>query len=253
MNRRLLALGGLVVLALLAGCFGPSEIPEDKLTQDANYTWDTDANASYTLDRSSYQAVFTAPNATTIEVYGSDALGTDQPVNVEALKFRFQNGTVVNASHANLSATLAQKRTKIQLPTTEGQVAYTAPRTGKEFATPVVVSGTQTITLPPSARVGVPLLSQVSPGGSSTSVEDDRMTVRWSERTDGTLRVSFYLQRDLLLFSLLILVVVTLGVGGSIYYLRQIRRLERRREELGLDVDYDDDDPRDQGPPPGMR
>ncbi len=253
MRRRLLALGSLLVLALLAGCFGPSEIPEDQLTRDANYTWDTDANASYTLSRSSYEAVYVVPNQTTLHVHSSDSLGTDQPVDVRALKFRFTNGTVVNASHANLSATLAQKRTTLHLPASDGQVAYTASRSGKTFATPVVVEGAQTITLPPSARVGVPLLSQVSPGGFHTAVDGDRMTIRWSDRTGGVLHVSYYLQRDLLLFSLLVLVVVTLGVGGSVYYLRQIRRLERRREELGLDVDYDDDDPRDRGPPPGMR
>jgi len=49
-------------------------------------------------------------------------------------------------------------------------------------------------------------------------------------------------------------IVAVLGivlVAGLIYYLRQIRELERRREEMGLDVDTEDDE-FDDGPPPGM-
>lgn len=253
MKRSLLALVGLVLLAGTAGCLGSSEIPDSQLNEEANYTWDSDANASYRIDRSSYQAVVSVPNRTTIEVHRSDALGTDQPVRLQALKFRFTNGTVVNATRANLSATQHQKRTTLRLPARDGKVAFSAPRTGKEFTVPVVVEGSQAITLPPSARVGIPLLSQTSPGGFETSVEGNRMTIYWSDVSDGALRVRYYLQRDILLFSLLVLVVTSVGVGGGIYYWRQIRRLERRREELGLDIDYDDDDPRDRGPPPGMK
>ncbi|MEF8908480.1 MAG: DUF5803 family protein, partial [Haloarculaceae archaeon] len=64
--------------------------------------------------------------------------------------------------------------------------------------------------------------------------------------------VRYYLQRDLWIFGGIAVVSVTLGIGGLVYYLRQIRQLEEKREELGLDVDYEDD-PTDDGPPPGMR
>jgi hypothetical protein len=102
--------------------------------------------------------------------------------------------------------------------------------------------------------VGVPLLSQVSPGNYTTTVEDGRMTIRWANRTDGTLRVQYYLQRDLVLFGGLLLIGLAVAGGGSLYYWRQIRQLESRREDIGLDVeDEGEDDPRDRGPPPGMR
>jgi len=252
MKRRLLALVGLVVLAGLAGCFGPSEVPEEDLTGNATYDWDRNAAAAYDLSRSTYAAVFAVDNRSTLEVHDRDALGVEAAVDISALQFRFQNGTVVNATHRNLSATLEQRQTVISLPARSGQVAYSARRSGKQFSTPVVVPGRQTITLPPGTRVGVPLLSQVNPADYATTVADGRMTVAWANQTGGTLTVHYYLQRDLVLFSLLLLVTLTLGVGGSVYYLRQIRRLEDEREDLGLEVETEDD-PRDRGPPPGMR
>lgn len=251
MRRRLLAITCVVALAVLAGCFGPTEVPDDQLAGNASYDWDDDAAAVYDLSRSSYTAVFTLTNQSTLGIYDRDPLGVETPVDIEALQFRFRNGTVVNASHANLSAELQQRRTVISVPSREGKVAYTAPRSGKQFSTPVVVPGTQRITMRPGARVGIPLLSQVQPSDYSTSVTDNRMTVTWENETRGTLSVQFYLQRDILLFSLLLLVALTIGGGGLLYYLRQLRRLEATREDIGLDVETEDED--DRGPPPGMR
>lgn len=252
MSRRLLAVGGLLVLVGLAGCFGPAEIPDEQLAGNVSYDWDTDAAAAYSLSRSSYTAVYELTNRSTLAVHDRDPLGVEAPVDISALRFRYPNGTVVNATHDNLSAQLQQRRTIITLPNRSGQVAYTAARSGKQFSTPVVVEGRQTITLRPGARVGIPLLSQVRPGNVTTRVgEDNRMTIAWHNQTSGSLSVQFYLQRDVLLFSLLLLVTLTAGIGGSVYYLRQIRQLEAEREEIGLDVDTEDEG--DRGPPPGMR
>jgi len=253
MRRRYLAVGGLVLLALLAGCgLGPSEIPEDQLAADGEYRWDTGADVSFNLSRSSYAAVVDLKNSSNLSVHSRDALGTESSVQLSNLQFRYPNGTVVNASHPDLSASLAQKRTDITVPAPDGKVAYTASRNGKQFSTPAFVGGSYEVTLPPGARIGVPLLSQAGPGGYETTVDGGRMTVRWANVTQGAVQVRYYLQRDLLLFGGLAAIVVAVGAGGTLYYLRQIRRLEKQREELGLDVDHDDD-PRDRGPPPGMR
>lgn len=240
MNRRLLAVGAFVVLVGLTGCFGPSEISEDQLAGNASYEWDQDADAAYTLSRSSYTAMFDLENRSTLSVHDRDALGVESPVDLEKLRFRYPNGSVVNGTVANLSASLQQRRTVITVPAREGQVGYTASRSGKQFSTPVVVPGTQTLTLPSGTRVGIPLLSQVGPGDYTTTVADNRMTVRWANVSDGSLTVHYYLQRDLLLFSVLLLGALTVGLGGSIYYLRQIRELKSVRETIGLEVDEED-------------
>jgi len=254
MNRRVLAGLALVAVLLLAGCFGgPSEIPEEDLTGNATYDWETNATTTFDLSRSSYTTVVEIQNRTELTVWGRDELGSESPVDLQALQFRFENGTVVNATHGNLSATRSQDETVIELPAENGTVAYTASRTGKRFGSPAFIEGSYEVVLPPSARIGVPLLSQASPGGYTTRVTGDRMTVRWAEVSGGSVTVRYYLQRDLLLFGGLVALVVVVGGGGTVYYLREIRTLEKRREEIGVDYDYDEDDPRDEGPPPGMR
>ena len=45
--------------------------------------------------------------------------------------------------------------------------------------------------------------------------------------------------------------LTVVGVGGAFYYKRRIDELRRQREELGLDVDTEDNEFRDD-PPPGM-
>jgi len=254
MNRRVLAGLALLAVVLLAGCLGgPSEIPEEDLTGNATYDWETNATTTFDLSRSSYTTVVEIQNRTELTVWRRDELGSESPVDLQALQFRFENGTVVNATHDNLSATRSQDETVIELPAENGSVGYSASRTGKRFGSPAFIEGSYEVVLPPSARIGVPLLSQASPGGHSTSVTGNRMTVRWVEVSGGAINVRYYLQRDLLLFGGLVALVVVVGGGGTIYYLREIRTLEKQREEIGVDVDYDEDDPHDEGPPPGMR
>lgn len=251
-RRHLLALGLLVLTGLLAGCFGPSEIPDEELNENATYDWDTDADVTFNLSRSSYTAVANVTNRSTLEVWQRSSIEGDSPVRLRALKFRYRNGTVVTANGSSLAAPTSTDRTTIQLPARNGTVAYTAPRSGKSFGTPAFVDGSYEIVLEQRARIGVPLLSQASPGGWETSIESGRMVVRWDAVSEGTISVRYYLQRDLLLFTGLVALVVVVGIGGSVYYLRQIRRLEARREQVGPDVEYEEDDLGDDGPPPGM-
>jgi len=142
----------------------------------------------------------------------------------------------------------------VTLPQAGGQLGFTANRPkAKEFSTPTFVDGSHSVevTLPPGARVGVPLLSQVRPGASDKRVEDNRMTVRWND-TGSSIHLRFYLARDLLIFGGIAGVLALVGIGGAVYYFRQIKVLERRREEIAPDVDTEDDDLDDGGPPPGM-
>lgn len=251
-RKRLLALVALFAVVALAGCLGgSSEIDADRLNENATYDWNTSANATYNISRSSYATVLTVTNQS-IEVWQRDAIEGETPVRLRALKFRFANGTVVRSNQtSNFTATTGNDRTTIRMPTDSGQVAYTAPRSGKSFSTPTAVNGSQEVILPPGARVGIPLLSQVGPGNWNSTVESNRMTVRWGNRTDGTLNARYYLERDLLIFAALAIIAILVGGGGGLYYYRQIRTLEAQREDIGIDIDYDDDE-FDDDPPPGM-
>jgi hypothetical protein len=69
--------------------------------------------------------------------------------------------------------------------------------------------------------------------------------------TSDSVAVRYYLQRDLYIFGGAAAGLFAAGVVGTLYYRRQIEELRKRREEMGIDVDTDDDDFGD-GPPPGM-
>lgn len=271
MDRRILALGGLLLLVFLSGCLGGGgEISQDTLNSEAEYDWDTNATATYDVTKApllsfssnDYQAVIEVTNRSSIELFRSTLFRGDQSISIRSLRFRFPNGTVVNASNANLTAVENSDETEIRFPAENGTVAYTAnwgggstglggsPRTWR-VKTPV--EGSHEVVMPDGARTDIPLFSLTSPGGHTTSVEDNRAQLYWDDLDSGTVTVRYYLVRDLFLFGGIFLVAGLLGVGGVAYYYRGIQRAKEKRKEVGLDVEQDDDDVGDDGPPPGVR
>jgi hypothetical protein len=277
MNRRVV-LGTLALLALVAlgGCstvLGPGSVNYDDLSKDADYRWETDADAYIEVRRSNYTAVYNVSAKTTgdnetIAVYDRDVLGTDTPLDLTALRFRYRNGTVLRFEGENVTATYpdgstadvpddrltvsrTRRRTKVGVPTTDGQLGFTAPRNGKSLSTPTFVEGSYEVVLPERAAVGLPVLSSIRPGGYETRTDDTGRThVRWEEVTASGVSVRYYLERDLLLFGGLLAAMLVVGLLGTVYYLLQIRETVRKREEVGLDVEVEDDDSE---PPPGFR
>lgn len=257
MNRRLLAVGLVVALAATAGCasfLGSDDPDPDELTAGGEYDWDAPANTTFNISRSSFKTVIGVQNRSHVVVHSTDELGTDEPLDLRALQFRYPNGTVVTANASGLWAEAEGRRTNVTLPSDEGQVAFTAPRPqAKRFGSPVFVEGSHAVVLPPNTRVGIPLLSRVNPGGYNTSVRDDgRMVVVWNDVERGPIITRYYLQRDVLMFGSIAAVLLVVGAGGAVYYLYQIRTLKRKREDIGLDVEADDDEFDRDDPPPGM-
>jgi len=261
MRRRVLALCGLALLVFLAGCsFGGGEIPEDELTGEADYDWETDANASFTLQDSerfsfaseTYAAVIDVGNQSSLGVYQVGTIQGESAIQIEALQFRYPNGTVVNATHGNLTAVQGSDSTELRLPAANGTVGYTSARDGKRWVTPAYVDGEYEVTLPAGGRVGLPLLSRAVPGGYETSVADNRMTVRWDDPDRDQVVVRYYLVQDLYLLGGIAGFAAVVALGGLLYYYRSIRAARQKREDVGLDVEMDDDEFGDD-PPPGMR
>ncbi|MFB6083908.1 MAG: DUF5803 family protein [Halorientalis sp.] len=255
MNRRLvLGIVALAALVSLAGCsvLGPGQPDAEALGKNVTYDWTTDANATIVINDTRYEAVYAVENRSSIELYDRDALGTEHPLEIEGLKFRFANGTVRNLTADDVE--LSRRRMTVSVPgeNVSGKVAFSAPRHGKSFGLPTFVSGRYEVRLPKDARVAVPILAQVSPGGYDTTLRNDRVTLTWSDVESRAISIRWYLERDLWLFGGLVALALLLGGGGTLYYLREIRELRRRREEVGLDVDTGDDFG-DDGPPPGMR
>lgn len=286
MTRRRLLLGSLALVGLvaLAGCssfLGPGQASPADLAAGESYDWDTNRTAYLEVNENNVTAVYAVANRTTgtlddadptIELYGRDTLGVEQPEQVSAVQFRYPNGTLVAfeerdgeavavVTYANgtsrdapelMTVNRTRERTVIGLPANEtGRLGVTVPKNGKQVASPAYVQGSYEVVLPRNAEVGVPLLAQVRPGADSRPVIDGRVHLRWDDLTAGTLSVRYYLSRDLLLFGGLAIGGTLIGLVGLAYYALQLRETRRKRDEVGLDIDVEDDD-RD-GPPPGMR
>lgn len=282
--RRALAVLLLAVLAGSAGCstiLGPGSPDAGSLAENASYDWDRQRAAYLEVNRDNYTAVYAVANRTTgdreaadptVELYTHDVLGTEQPLEVSAVQFRYPNGTHVSFRESGdtavaevrypngststepgaLTVNRTRRRTVVHLPANEtGKLAFTTPKNGKQVSTPTFVRGDYEMVLPRNTDVSVPLLGQVRPPRDEARTVDGRVHVVWRDVGASTVSVRYYLDRDLLLFAALVGGLTLTGITGAVYYLRQIRATRKRREEVGLDVDVEDDDR--EGPPPGMR
>ncbi|WP_115863074.1 DUF5803 family protein [Halorussus litoreus] len=255
MNRRLLlAFAAVALLAVTAGCggvFGSDQIGEEQLAgeESASYDWNTTADVTLNVTDGEYRATYDFSNRSELRVYEPQTLGEEGPVQVGTVRFRYPNGTVVSLGQERVRTT--DSRTIFELPADEGKLAYTASHRGKSFSKPVHVEGSYEVILPVGMRVGTPILSKVRPNADDTTIRDGRTHIEWAEVTANTLVVRYYLARDLTIFTGIIAAGVLLALIGLGYFRRQIKELERKREEMGLNVDTSDDE-FDQGPPPGM-
>ena len=272
MDRRLLAAIALAVFLGLAGCttiLGSDVDDPEALSEEAEYDYDTGNDAFITIDRNSYTAVYNVSakvtgDEGTVQLWRTNRLTIEQPLELSALQFRHTNGTTVkyvdgevvreyeNGTREptdSLAVDNTRRRTIVELPAEEGQIAFTAPKTGKRVAIYTPVHGSYEVALPTNTDAAIPLLSQVRPSNDDRREVGDRVHLQWDSVETSVLVIRWYLARDLWLFGGLAVIAAIVGVAGSVYYYRQIKRAEKRRKAEGFEVEYEDDD----GPPPGMR
>jgi hypothetical protein len=270
MDRRLLAAVALAVALSLAGCtaiFGADVGDPEALSEDADYEYGTDVDAYVTVNPDNYTAVYNVSAKTTggegtIELWRTNALTVEQPLEISAVQFRHRNGTIVRYVDGeavrigeggsreptdSLAVDNTRRRTIVDLPADDGQLAFTAPKQGKQLTIYTPVHGSYEVALPPNADAAIPMLARVRPSNDDRRAVGERVHLRWDSVETSVLVVRWYLDRDLWLFGGLAIVAGLVGVAGSIYSDRQIKRAERRRESEGFEVEREDDEP-----PPGM-
>ena len=272
MNRRLLAAVALVVVLGTAGCtgiFGSDPGTAEEFSQEADYEFDTDRDAFVVVSRDNYTAVYnvsakrTGDNGT-IELFRTNRLSVERPLELRGLQFRYPNGTRVRYVDGEparvypngtteptdaLAVNSTRQRAVVELPAEEGQLAFTTPRHGKRITIHSPVEGNYTVALPPNTDAAIPLLSQVRPSNDGRTSVGDRVYLTFEGVEASVLVVRWYLDRDLRLFGGLAVLGVVAGIAGAGYYYVQIQRAKQRRESEGIDIDFEDD--RDE-PPPGM-
>ena len=236
MRRQILGLVLLGLMTMSAGCagvFGPGQVNEEAISEDYQYDWDTEQKVTVNVTGEEYHAIYDLRNRSQLVVNSRDFTG-DQPLAVSALQYRYPNGTVTKIPASQVEK--KRESTVISLPAREGKVAFSAPAGSKQVRVPTFVDGSYEVILPRGMRVGVPVLSQVRPGADSRTRENGRVHLRWENVEASAVSVSYYLARDLWIFGGVLALFLLVGLGGLGYYVLQIRQLEERREETGLDM-----------------
>ncbi|SFR44237.1 DUF5803 family protein [Halogeometricum limi] len=267
MNRRLLlALVAFALLAVTSGClgFGTGDVAAERIDAEppAEYAWESNATTHIEILESTKFAAVYELNQSEIQLFRRDGFGGRNPLSVEAVRYQYPNGTVVNGTEIRArGGAVRQNRdvTTIALPSDAppgggGHLAFTSSGSPKRFSLPTYVEGSYEIVLPPDRSIDAPIIGQARPGGYDKSVEDGQVHLYWPDEEVGqnvdTISVQFYLERDLYVFAGIFALFGAIGLGGLFYYRRQIEALRKQREEMGLGVQTDDGD---DGPPPGMR
>ena len=256
MNRRLLGVLAVGLLFATAGCTGffAEDVTDDDLDEEppeGEYDWNTTQDVTIVIEDQEYTAVYDLNGTTELNLF-SRGFTSNSPLSFRALRYRYPNGTVITGSNDAVTVERSGSTRDVTVPNGSGMVAFTAGAGGKRFGTPAYLEGSYEVVLPPDARTRSLLFGDVAPGGYQTSVDDrNRLHIVWDDVSSAVL-VRYYLQRDVLIFRGLLVVVGVIGGVGLVYLYRQVRRLQKRREELGLDVDTDDD-LGGGGPQPGMR
>lgn len=227
---------GLCLIAVIAGCAGFGDDPDrERLGEDVEYDWNRSADATYDVQPDEYHAIVTIDGTGEIELWRPGNLGGEEPLPARGVKFRYPNGTVVGLDAFEVERT--SDALVLVLPADEGTFAYAAESGSRSVFAPIVGNGTHEVILPPGMRTDVPVLGNVDPGGSRESMQDNRVHVTWTETPDSPIYVQYYLQRDLYIFGGVVALMSVLGAIGFVYFRLQIRRLEERRKDAGLDVE----------------
>lgn len=240
MNRRAAAAASLVCLVLLAGCsvFGPGEIDQAQLDRTAEYDpyWEGETDVTVVVDKDSYRAIYRLEDQRTLELYRFHRFNNERALDPSAVRFRYPNGTVVRLTSDDFERT--RDRTTVTVPTPTGTLAYTAPKSGKRLRVATVLEdASYELILPPNARVQYPLLGRVVPREYRADRVDGQVRLRWDDPGGDRIVVRYYLVRDLWLFGGLFSVAAAAAIGGTVYFLLQLRRVKARREEVALPDD----------------
>lgn len=247
--RLALAVGLVLLMTTMAGCsviFGG--IDDETLDAEGEYDdlRESDADVAIDVEGGEFRAVYDLNGTEELSLYRS-GLYADDPLDIRAVRYWYPNGTELTGSEIDVDQD--RSSTDVAVPDGNGTLAFSGDAGAKTFSLPAYVSGSYEVTLPRGQRTNNFFFGDVNPGGYDREIVDDRERLTWDE-LDSTISVRFFLDRDIYLFAGLVGVVTVLGGGAlGVTYLK-VKRLRERREEMGLDVDLDDDS---DGPPPGMR
>ena len=257
MNRRhvlaVLAVGLLVTMAGCAAIFGG--ISDEELDREQEYDDLKDRDADVVIDVESggivgggeFRAVYDLNDTDELSLYRT-SFYREVALDIHSVRYWYPDGTELTGSE--LEVDQGRSSTEIRVPDGNGTIAFSGGAGTRTFNLPAYTEGSYEVLLPDGYRSSNLLFGASGPSGYEREVVDDTERLYW-EHNDGTINLRYYQPRDIAVFVGVVGVSVVLGGAGIAYYHRQVKRLQEKREEMGLGVDIDDDS--DRGPPPGFK
>lgn len=260
MNRRfVLAVVVVAIVAVSAGCLGyvtgGGEVTNETLDAEPprEYQFDTDRDADFDLAANgTYTVVYNATDREDIRLYEATVYGGDQPLEFEAFRYRYADGTVINGSEfrargGEIDRTPDETWIRFADEMDDGQVAFSGTGSPRRFTMLAYVHGSYAVTLPEGFSTDIPIVGHVSPRSHEVTDVDGRTRITWESVTGGSIVVQSYRERDVFVFGVILVVAVVVGAIGTVHFRRQLEELRQRRLDMGLGVYEDDEDGGDDG------
>lgn len=224
MRRQLTVTFAFTCLLVLAGC---TSTPTPNIDSAYEGKWNASEDAAYYVEGDHHTTILRV-NSTEIEVWVQGGLGGDQPVRFTDARFRYPNGTVVNASSVEVGAS----RTTVTVPMRRGRLAFAAPTSPGRLSRPLPVDGNVRVVLPNGTDARNIFLGGITPG-SYEVVSEDPLTLKWTDLDKGTvIEVRYYNERDPVLLIALLSALVAAAIAVLLYYQRVFSELARDRSGL---------------------
>lgn len=266
MNRRFaLLLVAVVLLVASAGCLGyirgGGTMENATLDQDpaSPYVWDSDRDVYIDVGSdATYRAVYNVSDREELELYAESGYGTKEPLELRSFRYQYANGTVINgtvfrARGGEVEQTTDQLWVRFGDGMDDGKLAFSGDGSPRRFIIPTYVEGSYEVVLPEGYTTDFWLFGHISPRGYDITTDDGREHIVWEEVTADTVLVQAYRERDFWIFVGIAVLATGVAIGGLLYFRRQLEELRARRQSLGLDVEEEGIEERDDGPPPGRR
>lgn len=255
MTRRfVLALACVAILATSAGCLAyvtdGGEVSNETLDvePDGAYDFDTDRDVAVTLTvNATYRAVYNVSDRDEIRLYSETVYQGDQPMEFEAFRYQYPNGTVLNgtefrAAGGEVDQTPDETFVRFTDEMEGGKMAFSGTGSPRRFTMLTYIEGSYAVTLPPEFTTEFPVVGHVSPGGYEVVEADGRNRIVWDSVTSNSIVVQSYRDRDLTVFGAILVIALIAAVVGTLYFRRQLEELRRRRREMGLGIDEDENE-----------
>tara|TARA_A100001037_G_scaffold306560_1_gene352688 strand:+ start:11723 stop:12436 length:714 start_codon:yes stop_codon:yes gene_type:complete len=233
MSYRFFSISLLLLIVICTGCQTlPLTEPKSDFSDPLIYEslWNSNETAVFVMDKNQYRAVYSVENSSEIELYRIHRINTKKPLSISDVQFKHTNGTIAFESEIHIEQN--RSFTLVTLPSKNGKLAFTSPRSGKSFQAPIALSGNYTVILPKDSDISISLLSKVIPSNHTTTLSPNQPKIRWENLSGGAIHVQYYLIRDSQLLAALLLLCSVSLLFYMVHFWWKMKHITKKKIDI---------------------